>query len=48
MAIANGLYPQKCLTCYEAGIRYCHHWLTNFDCEGHEIGRGEEIVKKFI
>ena len=47
MAIANGLYPEKCLACYEAGITFCKYWNKNFECEQYEKGYGEKIVKKF-
>jgi len=47
LAVYNGLYPEKCLACYEAGIRWCQYWNRNFECEEFEIGEREEIAKKF-
>jgi len=47
LAILNELYPQKCLACFEAGLRWCKYWKTKFNCEEYEKGETEQIFKEF-
>ena len=32
-AIANSEYLEKCLACYNAGLRYCVHWELDSYCD---------------
>lgn len=29
----EGNFPQKCCSCFKAGICYCRFWSLNFNCE---------------
>ena len=41
MAIGRGLYPEKCLVCFKAGLRFCRFWNSGFNCE--TVEREEQI-----
>jgi hypothetical protein len=41
MAIDERLYPEKCLVCFKAGLRFCRFWDNGFNCEAEE--REEQI-----
>ena len=42
-AIEKGLYPEKCLECFKAGLRFCGFWEHGFNCESVEKA---EMIKK--
>jgi len=43
--IQKGQYPEKCMECFELGVRNCRWWEENFECEKHGLEVAREKLK---